>query len=98
MFTAGDSRQLKHRRYACRKLNRQPIRRPSAPEQCLRPAIGGSGDVDAPTALHLPYGHVPPDTAITTPLVWILMGHKAGDNAQVLALAEALDWPYDIKR
>ena len=89
MFTAGDSRQLKHRRYACRKLNRPPIRRPTAPEQCLRPAIGGSGDVDAPTAL---------DTAIATPLVWILMGHKAGDNAQVLALAEALDWPYDIKR
>lgn len=26
------------------------------------------------------------------------MGHKAGDNAQVLALAEALDWPYGIKR
>lgn len=43
-------------------------------------------------------GHVPLDTAIATPLVWILMGHKAGDNAQVLALAEALDWPYDIKR
>jgi mitochondrial fission protein ELM1 len=26
------------------------------------------------------------------------MGHKVGDNAQVLALAEALSWPFDIKR
>jgi uncharacterized protein len=26
------------------------------------------------------------------------MGHKAGDNAQVSALADALGWPYEIKR
>jgi mitochondrial fission protein ELM1 len=26
------------------------------------------------------------------------MGHKLGDNAQVQALAEALGWPYEIKR
>ncbi|HHH35445.1 MAG TPA: nucleoside-diphosphate sugar epimerase [Gammaproteobacteria bacterium] len=26
------------------------------------------------------------------------MGHKAGDNSQVLALAEGLGWPYEIKR
>lgn len=26
------------------------------------------------------------------------MGHKAGDNTQVLALAEALDWPFEIKK
>jgi len=32
------------------------------------------------------------------PNVWLLMGHKAGDNTQVLALAEALGWPYEIKR
>ena len=31
------------------------------------------------------------------PRVWLLMGHKAGDNSQVLALAEALGWPFDIK-
>ncbi|MBK8174539.1 MAG: mitochondrial fission ELM1 family protein [Rhodospirillales bacterium] len=30
--------------------------------------------------------------------MWILVGHKADDNAQVLALAEALGWPYDVKR
>lgn len=32
------------------------------------------------------------------PHVWLLMGQKAGDNQQVLALAESLDWPFDIKR
>jgi mitochondrial fission protein ELM1 len=32
------------------------------------------------------------------PVVWLLHGHKAGDNNQVLALAEALGWRYDIKR
>jgi mitochondrial fission protein ELM1 len=26
--------------------------------------------------------------------VWLLTGHKAGDNSQVTALAEALGWPY----
>ncbi len=30
--------------------------------------------------------------------VWVLLGHKAGDNNQVLALAEALGWPYEEKR
>jgi len=32
------------------------------------------------------------------PRVWLLCGHKAGDNNQLLALADALDWPYEIKR
>ncbi|MFC4351338.1 mitochondrial fission ELM1 family protein [Fodinicurvata halophila] len=27
-----------------------------------------------------------------------MMGHRAGDNSQVLALAEALGWPYEIRR
>ena len=27
-----------------------------------------------------------------------MMGHKAGDNSQILALAEALGWPFEIKR
>ncbi|MFZ1413991.1 MAG: mitochondrial fission ELM1 family protein [Defluviicoccus sp.] len=33
-----------------------------------------------------------------SPRVWVLMGHKAGDNNQVLSLAEALGWPFEIKR
>ncbi|MGB5405586.1 MAG: mitochondrial fission ELM1 family protein [Thiogranum sp.] len=32
------------------------------------------------------------------PLTWVLTGYKAGDNAQVLALADALGWRYDVKR
>jgi mitochondrial fission protein ELM1 len=35
--------------------------------------------------------------AQTPPTVWLLMGHKAGDNSQVLALGEALEWPFEIK-
>lgn len=32
------------------------------------------------------------------PRTWLMMGHKAGDNSQILALAEALGWPFEIKR
>ncbi len=32
------------------------------------------------------------------PHVWLLMGHKVGDNAQLLALAEALRLPFETKR
>lgn len=32
------------------------------------------------------------------PLVWALTGQRAGDRAQVLALAEALGWPFEEKR
>ena len=31
------------------------------------------------------------------PRVWLMMGRKAGDNAQITALAEALGWPFEIK-
>jgi|AMFO01.1.fsa_nt_gi Predicted nucleoside-diphosphate-sugar epimerase len=34
----------------------------------------------------------------TTPRVWVLLNHRAGENAQVVALAEALGWPFEIKR
>ncbi len=32
-------------------------------------------------------------TASKQPLVWLLMGDRAGDNSQVLGLGEALGWP-----
>lgn len=32
-----------------------------------------------------------------SPRTWLMMGHKAGDNSQIRALAEALDWPFEIK-
>ena len=32
------------------------------------------------------------------PRVWVLLGKGAGGNAQMIALAEALGWPYEAKR
>ncbi|MGD9294712.1 MAG: mitochondrial fission ELM1 family protein, partial [Roseobacter sp.] len=34
----------------------------------------------------------------SAPLVWVLAGHRHGDNVQLQALAEALGWPYVEKR
>ena len=31
------------------------------------------------------------------PRTWLMIGHKAGDNSQIMALAEALGWPFEIK-
>lgn len=35
---------------------------------------------------------------LETPSVWILLSKGAGGNAQMVALAEALGWPYETKR
>ena len=32
------------------------------------------------------------------PRTWVLTGHKAGDNTQVLALAKALGWAFEVKQ
>ncbi len=42
--------------------------------------------------------HPAPDADFRPPRTWLMMGHKAGDNNQILALAEALGWPFEIKR
>ncbi len=39
-----------------------------------------------------------PDSNTHIPQLWALTGQKAGDNNQVLALAEALQWPFSIKQ
>lgn len=39
-----------------------------------------------------------PRLPATPPRVWLLTGHKAGDNNQVLALAEALQWPFETMK
>ena len=31
------------------------------------------------------------------PRTWLMMGHRAGDNSQVQALAEALGWPFETR-
>ena len=32
------------------------------------------------------------------PVVWVIDAYRAGERSQVLALAEALDWPFAVKR
>ncbi|HEY7687239.1 MAG TPA: ELM1/GtrOC1 family putative glycosyltransferase [Dongiaceae bacterium] len=56
--------------------------------------LNGSG-VDSDSAVFLNDG--PRQFKSKQPLVWVLLGQRAGDRAQLLALAEALGWPYEIK-
>ena len=46
----------------------------------------------------MPRGFAPPQNITVAPSVWVLTGNEAGDNTQVLALAEALGWPFEIKQ
>ncbi len=46
----------------------------------------------------MPHGLTSPESLTSAPRVWVLTGNKAGDNSQVLALAEALGWPFEVKR
>ncbi|MFZ1428666.1 MAG: mitochondrial fission ELM1 family protein [Geminicoccaceae bacterium] len=39
-----------------------------------------------------------PPLPAAAPRTWLLLGPKPGDNGQVLALAEALGWPFESKR
>jgi mitochondrial fission protein ELM1 len=39
-----------------------------------------------------------PEPKREQPLLWLLMGSRAGDNNQLLALAEALGFPFEAKR
>ena len=46
----------------------------------------------------MPHGLAPLETMTIAPRVWVLTGNKAGDNSQVLALAEGLGWPFEVKQ
>jgi mitochondrial fission protein ELM1 len=39
-----------------------------------------------------------PTRGSEAPRVWVLLGTKGGDNAQLRTLADALEWPYEIKQ
>lgn len=41
---------------------------------------------------------VPADDAVPSPRTWVILGQRAGDNAQVRALARALGWPAETKQ
>ena len=49
-------------------------------------------------AVSVENAHGPPSEAHTPVRVWVLLGSGAGDNAQLLRLAEALGWPFEAKR
>lgn len=40
----------------------------------------------------------PDDLQFRTPRVWILSSQHSGDNSQLMALAESLGWPFEVKR
>jgi len=41
--------------------------------------------------------HAPAAAAQAPPLVWLVSGYRAGERTQMLALAEALGWPFVVK-
>jgi mitochondrial fission protein ELM1 len=49
--------------------------------------------VDTPAPHRLPESQVRSD-----PRVWLVTGYRAGERAQIVALGEALGWPFEIKR
>lgn len=45
-----------------------------------------------------PQGEELPSQGSRPPRIWAILGARAGDNGQVLALARALGWPFEIKQ
>src|SRR5215510_16541101 len=37
-------------------------------------------------------------SGLPQPRVWAVLCYRSGDNSQILALAEALGWPFEVKR
>jgi hypothetical protein len=59
------------------------------------PLASGSGAMSAPPAVA---GAAPGAHAVAAaPRTWLILGDKAGDNAQVRIIADALGWRYDVK-
>src|SRR5262245_43693285 len=61
----------------------------------------GEGAASAAHALHAT-GQAPAacvgEGTLRAPRVWAVLCYRGGDNAQILALAEAIGWPFDVKR
>src|SRR5690606_10024104 len=67
---------------------------PGVTEPAVSPGAGRS------SAGRSPMDRSPHDRSLRpgqTPRVWLLMGHRAGDNSQVEALGEAVDWLCQIQ-
>src|SRR5512134_1712807 len=65
--------------------------------------MNGTMPAPEPCGAHLEDGRVPDGMSLPAaaarraPRVWAMLGHKAGDNSQVLALAQALGLPFEEK-
>lgn len=73
------------------------------PERCGDPTQAPHGAVPgsdvSPSAAAAPLGAPEPAAALApSPKVWVLFGKGAGGNAQMLNLARALGWPFEVKR
>ena len=51
-----------------------------------------------PSELITPVPRGDANEAEPAPRVWALMCYRQGDNSQILAVAEALGWPFEVKR
>jgi mitochondrial fission protein ELM1 len=64
----------------------------SAPSLVAESDLGDALDIGS-------HGHVrSADKPAALPLVWVLTCHREGDNVQMIGLAEALGWPFEVKR
>jgi uncharacterized protein len=71
---------------------RQPRWRPTADEVSAAAGAGSARPRGAPP------GRAARGAGTWPPRVWVLTCHREGDNAQMIGLAEALGWPFEIKR
>lgn len=64
----------------------------------LRWHLDASEDFGRHRAKLTAYQAKPRCTVSEAPKVWVLLGCKGGDNAQLVNLAESLGWPYECKQ
>ncbi|MCC7082022.1 MAG: mitochondrial fission ELM1 family protein [Burkholderiales bacterium] len=91
-------------RAAITPADRAPVLRITAPAQWWREGLAQAAEHRPEVAWTLDlierdgtrsFHYQPPRGA---PRVWVLLGRHEGDNRQLLALAEALGWPFETRR
>ena len=69
---------------------------PSGIDPNPHPMSSGRGSA-ASRSSSAPAAFGAPGSRQSAPRTWLILGDKAGDNAQVRIIADALGWPYDLK-
>ena len=77
---------------------RTPPRASGTPQPLPDPAEGAASTVQALRARGQAPEARPAHDSRITPRVWAVLCYRGGDNSQILALAEALGWPFEVKR